>query len=98
MRPGDATNSNERGMSLLEVLIALVILAFVALGIASLFHHAQFTNASGYSYAVCLDSPVSPHYQAGEGGVTIGALDALCSGCISPVNVASWGAIKALYR
>jgi len=39
-------------MSLIEVLIALVILAFVALGIASLFSHAQLTNASGYSYAV----------------------------------------------
>jgi prepilin-type N-terminal cleavage/methylation domain-containing protein len=42
----------ERGMSLVEVLIALVILGFVALGIASLFTHAQLTNASGYQYAV----------------------------------------------
>jgi predicted transcriptional regulator len=39
-------------MSLVEVLIALVILAFVALGIASLFTHAQLTNASGYNYAL----------------------------------------------
>ncbi len=42
----------ERGMSLVEVLVALLILAFVALGIASLFSHAQLTNASGYEYAV----------------------------------------------
>jgi prepilin-type N-terminal cleavage/methylation domain-containing protein len=42
----------ERGMSLVEVLIALLILGFVALGIASLFSHAQLTNASGYQYAV----------------------------------------------
>jgi hypothetical protein len=39
-------------MSLIEVLIALLILAFVALGIAGLFSHAQVTNASGYDYAV----------------------------------------------
>jgi prepilin-type N-terminal cleavage/methylation domain-containing protein len=42
----------ERGLSLIEVLIALLILAIVALGIAGLFSHAQLTNASGYEYAV----------------------------------------------
>lgn len=42
----------QRGFSLLELLVALLILAFVALGIASLFSHAQLTNASGYDYAV----------------------------------------------
>jgi prepilin-type N-terminal cleavage/methylation domain-containing protein len=46
-RPG-----SQRGFSLIEVLIALLILGFVALGIASLFTHAQLTNASGYQYAV----------------------------------------------
>jgi prepilin-type N-terminal cleavage/methylation domain-containing protein len=46
------TPDSERGFSLIEVLIALVILGFVALGIASLFTHAQLTNASGYQYAV----------------------------------------------
>ena len=44
--------TDERGFSLLELLVALLILAFVALGIASLFSHAQLTNASGYDYAV----------------------------------------------
>ena len=44
--------ADERGFSLLELLVALLILAFVALGIASLFSHAQLTNASGYDYAV----------------------------------------------
>ncbi len=45
-------SGRERGMSLVELLIAILILAFVALGIAGLFSHAQLTNASGYSYAV----------------------------------------------
>lgn len=44
--------TDERGFSLLELLVALLILSFVALGIASLFSHAQLTNASGYDYAV----------------------------------------------
>ena len=44
--------TDQRGFSLLELLVALLILAFVALGIASLFSHAQLTNASGYDYAV----------------------------------------------
>jgi prepilin-type N-terminal cleavage/methylation domain-containing protein len=42
----------ERGFSLIELLVALLILGFVALGIASLFSHAQLTNASGYDYAL----------------------------------------------
>jgi len=42
----------ERGFSLIELLVALLILAFVALGIASLFSHAQITNASGFDYAL----------------------------------------------
>ena len=41
----------EQGFSLLELLVALLILAIVALGIAGLFNHAQITNASGYDYA-----------------------------------------------
>lgn len=61
-------------------------------------YYCDFFGSAGYDYHVCMDTPVSPHYQAGEGGVTIGALDAACSGCASPVERSSWGAIKALYR
>lgn len=48
----DSQNRGERGFSLIELLVALLILAFVALGIASLFSHAQITNASGFDYAL----------------------------------------------
>jgi hypothetical protein len=61
-------------------------------------YYCDFFGSAGYSYNVCISEPVSPHYQGGEGGVTIGALDASCSGCQSPVESMSWGAIKALYR
>ncbi len=61
-------------------------------------YYCDFFGTAGYDYHVCVSDPVSPHYQAGEGGVTIGALDAVCSGCQSPVEATSWGAIKALYR
>jgi hypothetical protein len=59
--------------------------------------YCDFGGASGYDYHVCLTSPPSPHIGGGEGGVTIGALPAQCSGCVSPVEATSWGAIKALY-
>ena len=40
------------GFTLVEILVALMILSFVALGIAGLFSHAMVTNASGHDYAV----------------------------------------------
>jgi prepilin-type N-terminal cleavage/methylation domain-containing protein len=43
---------NSGGFTLVEILVALLILAFVALGIAGLFTHAMKTNASGHDYAV----------------------------------------------
>jgi len=42
---------DEEGFTLIEVLVALVILAIVALGIAGMFSHAMVVNASGYDYA-----------------------------------------------
>ncbi len=42
---------SEQGFTLIEVLVALVILAIVALGIAGMFSHAMVVNASGYDYA-----------------------------------------------
>ena len=41
----------EDGFTLIEVLVALVILAIVALGVAGMFSHAMVVNASGYDYA-----------------------------------------------
>lgn len=61
-------------------------------------YYCDYVGSAGYNYSVCLSNPVSPHYQAGEGGVTIGAYPAVCTGCISPVEPVSWGAIKSLYR
>lgn len=44
--------SGQRGLSLVEVLVAVAILGFVALGIASLFSYSMVTNASGFDYAL----------------------------------------------
>lgn len=46
-----STCRTEYGFTLIEILVALVILSFVALGIAGLFSHAIKTNASGQDYA-----------------------------------------------
>jgi type II secretory pathway pseudopilin PulG len=40
------------GFTLVEILIMMVILSFVALGIAGLFSHAMVVNASGHDYAL----------------------------------------------
>lgn len=61
-------------------------------------YYCDFVGSAGYDYHVCLTDPPSGHIGNGEGGVTIGALDAVCTGCQSPVELTSWGAIKALYR
>jgi prepilin-type N-terminal cleavage/methylation domain-containing protein len=42
---------NESGFTLVEVLVALLLLAIVALGVAGMFSHAMVVNASGYDYA-----------------------------------------------
>jgi prepilin-type N-terminal cleavage/methylation domain-containing protein len=44
--------SAQGGFTLVEILVALVILSFVALGIAGLFSHAITVNASGHDYAL----------------------------------------------
>ena len=41
-----------QGFTLVEILVALMILSFVALGIAGLFSHSMIVNASGHDYAV----------------------------------------------
>jgi prepilin-type N-terminal cleavage/methylation domain-containing protein len=41
----------DEGFTLVEVLMALLILAIVSLGIAGMFSHAMVVNASGYDYA-----------------------------------------------
>jgi type II secretory pathway pseudopilin PulG len=48
-RRPDARNE---GFTLVEILIMMVILSFVALGIAGLFSHAMIVNASGHDYAL----------------------------------------------
>ena len=51
---GNDTRSRGRpaGFSFVEILIAVAILSFVALGIAGLFSHAMVVNASAHDYAL----------------------------------------------
>lgn len=42
---------SDAGFTLIEVLVAMAILAIVALGVAGMFSHAMVVNASGYDYA-----------------------------------------------
>ena len=48
----DFPRQRSEGFTLVEILIMMVILSFVALGIAGLFSHAMLTNASGHDYAL----------------------------------------------
>lgn len=52
MEGGTRNHSRHEGFTLVEILIMMVILSFVALGIAGLFSHAMVVNASGHDYAV----------------------------------------------
>jgi Tfp pilus assembly protein PilV len=45
-------HTGSEGFTLVEILIMMVILSFVALGIAGLFSHAMIVNASGHDYAL----------------------------------------------
>ena len=52
MGGGTVSVDRQQGFTLVEILVALMILAFVALGIAGLFSHSIIVNASGHDYAV----------------------------------------------
>ena len=51
VREAATPRTSEQGFTLIEMLVAIMILSFVALGIAGLFSHAVINNASGYDYA-----------------------------------------------
>ncbi|NOZ95223.1 MAG: prepilin-type N-terminal cleavage/methylation domain-containing protein [Acidobacteria bacterium] len=48
---GSSRGIRENGFSLIEVLVALGILAIIVLGIVGLFTHSMAVNASGFDYA-----------------------------------------------
>ncbi len=52
MGGGTPFDDRQQGFTLIEILVSLVILSFVALGIAGLFSHSMIVNASGHDYAV----------------------------------------------
>ena len=52
MGGGTPSFDRQQGFTLIEILVSLSILGFVALGIAGLFSHSMIVNASGHDYAV----------------------------------------------
>ncbi len=58
-------------------------------------YYCDFTGAAGYDYHVCYTSDI---VSLGDGGTPIGAYGGGCTNCVAPVQRATWGAIKALYR
>jgi Tfp pilus assembly protein PilV len=52
MDKNSRSRTGSEGFTLVEILIMMVILSFVALGIAGLFSHAMVVNASGHDYAL----------------------------------------------
>ncbi len=58
-------------------------------------YYCDFTGSAGYDYHVCYASDI---VTLGEGGTPIGAYGGGCTNCVAPVQAASWGAIKAMFR
>ena len=61
-----------------------------------LYEDPRFCNIASGDYSLCANSPCLPDNNSWT--VAIGAHGQGCSTCSSPVEVTSWGAIKALYR
>lgn len=55
-----------------------------------------FCDVYEKDFSLCANSPCLPENNAW--GVPVGAHDAGCGDCESPVHAVSWGAIKAMYR
>lgn len=81
----------EDGFSLLEVLIAVAILGFVALAIVGLFLHSVETNASGFDYSL-ISSEARRALETLQG---LPYNDAALNATASPVDIAAtvagWG-------
>lgn len=58
----------------------------------------KFCDVYGADVSLCGNSPCLPDAPMNPYDVLLGALEAGCGDCTSPVEPMSWGAIKALYR
>jgi len=57
--------------------------------------YCDYFGGAGYDYHVCFTCDI---ITMGEGGTPIGAWGGGCSDCVAPVQKATWGSIKALFR
>jgi hypothetical protein len=62
----------------------------------NLFSDPLLCNIAASDFTVCANSPCLPENNSWS--VQIGAHGAGCDACDSPVEITSWGAIKAMYR
>jgi hypothetical protein len=53
-------------------------------------------SGSQIGYGLCSDSPALPEYN--DWGVLVGSFGVGCGPCMTPVESASWGSMKALFR
>ncbi len=57
-----------------------------------------FCNMAGWDLTLCSNSPCLPGAPENPWGEFVGAYGSSCGECDSPVEMSSWGSIKAMYR